>query len=89
MPKGRTAAAPALAVDKAKENGDRPGSGYKQPLVKTTLFIPDVIDANLAYMSLQTQQSKAELVRQAVEQYLDRNHYDPSKKPKLSPPSYD
>jgi len=61
----------------------------RSTLVKTTFFIPDALDANLAYMSLQTKQSKAELVRQAVEEFLRVKFYDPSKKPKVHAPVYD
>jgi predicted DNA-binding protein len=58
-------------------------------MVKTTLFLSENLDANLAYMSLRTQKSKAELVRKAVEGFLTEHHYDPMKKPKLAPPAYD
>jgi len=97
MPKGRgTAAALAKSAEHIRRDSTNGGpavnedkNGTKAPLVKTTLFIPDVLDANLAYMSLQTRQSKAELVRQAVEKYLEEKRYDPRKKPKVAGPTYD
>jgi hypothetical protein len=87
MPKGRKGASAPAPATQAETNGHP--NGNKTLLVKTTLFITDVLDANLAYMSLQTRQSKAELVRQAVEEYLDRKRYDPRKKPRLTAPTYD
>ena len=97
MPKGRgTAAAMAKSAEDMHRDSTKGGpaanehpNGSKAQLVKTTLFIPDVLDANLAYMSLQTRQSKAELVRQAVEKYLEEKSYDPRKKPKVAGPTYD
>ena len=62
-------------------NGQLNGTGN---LNRTTIFLPDVMTANLDCLALQIGESKATIVRQALAQFMQSYGYDPYAMPKVT-----
>lgn len=65
--------------------GDNPGEGG-EPLKRTTIFLPDAMNANLDYLASQTGESKATIVRQALAQFLVSQDLQPYSRPNNTSP---
>jgi hypothetical protein len=53
-------------------------------LNRTTIFLPEVMTANLDCLALQIGESKATIVRHALANYMQTYGYDPYRKPKIT-----
>lgn len=52
-------------------------------LVRTTIFLPAIMQFNLQVLALQTGESQATIIRLAIASYLKTQGYDPHKKPQI------
>lgn len=52
-------------------------------LVKTTIFLPEAMCENLAFMAMATRQTKADIVRDAIAKLMEHGGYQPFSKPRL------
>jgi hypothetical protein len=52
-------------------------------LIKTTVFLPEPMNENLAFMALATGTSKADIVRVALAKHMEGAGYRPHSKPRL------
>jgi hypothetical protein len=53
-------------------------------LTRTTVFLTDILTENLDALSLQTGESKAVLVRQALADFLESRGLQPHRRPKVT-----
>ena len=68
-------------------NGHWNGNGHAADngqMFRTTVFLPDVLDQNLAVLSLRENRSKSDLLRDALSEFLTKNGLKPTRKPKVS-----
>ncbi len=68
---------------KPTDNGGGQVAPDESRLVKTTIFLPEPMSANLSFMALTTGKSKADIVRVALASHLEVAGYEPSKTPRL------
>ena len=55
----------------------------KERLMRTTIFLPNAMARNLAALALQTGDSQAGIIRQALAAYMKKAGYDPYKQPRI------
>lgn len=55
----------------------------KDPLIRTTIFLPNAMACNLAALALQTGDSQASIIRHALATYMKKAGYDPYKQPQI------
>lgn len=53
-------------------------------VTRTTVFLPNVLNENLTCLALQNDVPKAEIVRQALAEYMQKKGIKPDKKPKIT-----
>jgi hypothetical protein len=95
MPRKRSATTPARSRpttrDSGHASGNRRGNGSSNEhnggagsLNRTTIFLPNVMTANLDCLALQIGESKATIVRRALAQFMQTFGYDPYTMPKVT-----
>lgn len=51
---------------------------------RTTVLLPIPLNVNLELFSLKTGESKGEIIRKALSEYLEKNGFDPTRLPEIS-----
>jgi hypothetical protein len=72
----------AIATEAATDDGGQAAHDESR-LVKTTVFLPEPMSANLTFMALTTGKSKADIVRTALASHMNNQGYQPYNTPRL------
>lgn len=59
------------------------GNDVRNKLRRTTIFLPNAMAMNLAALALQTGETQASIIRQALAAYMKSAGYEPYKRPRV------